>query len=52
VAREEKLEKSLITAIFRPNPAAGNQEYQPDIKAVFTPDIISCHPLREAVLCL
>jgi len=36
------LEKSLKTAMFRPNPTA---RYQPDIKAFCTTDIKSCHPL-------
>jgi len=43
--RVKRLEKSLKTAMFRPNPTAGYHGYQPDIKAVCIPDIMSCHPL-------
>jgi len=41
-AESKKLGKTLKTAIIRPKPIAG---YQPDIKAFFTLDIMSCHPL-------
>ena len=35
-------------AMFRPNPTAGYQGYQPDIKAFCTPNIMSCYPLPHA----
>jgi len=41
VAREQKLEKSLKTAMFRLIPSAGYQGYQLDI--------MSCHSLVKIV---
>jgi len=43
-SESKKLENLLETAMFRPNPTAGYQGYQPDIKAFCTPDIMSCYP--------
>ena len=33
--------------MFRPNPTAGYEGYQPDIMAFCTPDVMSCYPLGE-----
>jgi len=42
-------EKSLKTAMCRPNPTAGYLGYQPDIKAFCSPDIMICHPLPKSI---
>jgi len=48
-SQSNKLEKSPKTAMFQSNPTAGNQGYQPDIKAFCTPDIMNCHFLINAI---
>jgi len=52
VVRVINLKNRQKKAMFRSNPTAGYQGYRPDINALCTPDIMSCHFLIQKVLIL